>query len=82
MGYCGNSHLGGGPLLFLRAFRRARNASSYIITSDRLIRFSVVAVYQRNDSNVVSLAIQPDQSVIQIIENESRVSNARNAPGA
>ena len=67
---------------FSRAFQRARNASSYIITRDRLIRFSVVAVYQRNDSSGVSLVIQPDQSIMQIIEKESRVSSARNAPGA
>ena len=49
---------------------------------ERLIRFNVVAEYHRNDSKEVSLVIQPDQSVMQMIENESRVSNARNAPGA
>jgi hypothetical protein len=53
-----------------------------MITRDRLIRFNVVAAYQRNASNGVSRVIQPDQSIMQIIENESRVSNARKAPGA
>jgi hypothetical protein len=48
---------------------------------DKLIRFMLVAEYHRYDSKSVSLAIQPDQSMIQIIENVRRVSNARNIMG-
>jgi hypothetical protein len=50
-------------------------------TSERLIRFMVVAEYQRYDSKGESLVIQPDQSIVQRILNVRRVSKARNSIG-
>ena len=50
-------------------------------TSERLIRFRVVAKYHRNDSKGVSVVIHPDQSIAQIIPNVRSVSIARKSNG-
>jgi hypothetical protein len=50
-------------------------------TSERLIRFRVVAAYHRYDSKGVSVVIHPDQSMAQIIQNVRRVSIARKTIG-
>ena len=55
--------------------------SWYRETTERLIRFRVVAPYHRDCSTSVSLVIHPDQSIIQIIANVRSVSRARKTPG-
>jgi hypothetical protein len=50
-------------------------------TSERLIRFRVVAAYQRNNSKGVSVVIHPDQSMAQMIPNVRSVSIARKIIG-
>lgn len=50
-------------------------------TTDRLIKCNVAAPYQRYNSAGVSVVIQPDQSMKQMMENESSVSSARNTIG-
>ena len=50
-------------------------------TSERLIRFRVVAAYHRYDSKGVSVVIHPDQSMAQMITNVRSVSIARKTIG-
>lgn len=53
----------------------------YSETTDKLMRLSVVAACHSRVSTGKSVAIKPDQSIRQIIENERRVSSARNTIG-
>ena len=50
-------------------------------TRERLIRFRVVAEYHMINSKGVSLVIQPDHSIAQIITNVRRVSIVRKTTG-